>query len=127
MVTSIRQSELPTVAALAFLGDAVYTLYVRRRAVASGIPKSGALSEESNRHVKAAAQARALEKIRPLFTPLEEDVCRRAGNSTHLNRPKSASGADYRSATGLEAVLGMLYHTGDAQRLDFLLSSITDE
>ena len=46
----------------------------------------------------------------------EADIYRRAHNSGHLNKPKRASGADYRAATGFEAVLGALWHLGETDR-----------
>ena len=51
----------------------------------------------------------------------EREVFKRAYNSTHLNKPKRASGQDYRTATGFEAVLGMLYYINDEERLYMLL------
>ena len=51
----------------------------------------------------------------------EAAMFKRAANSTHLNKPKSASGKDYRTATGFEAVIGMLEWIGDTERLEMLL------
>lgn len=115
--------ELPTVEALAFLGDALHTLYVRRRLVDEGLCRSGELTARSHKYVTASAQAQMLQKIEELLLDDERDVFRRASNSTHLNRPKHASGKDYRMATGFEAVLGMLYVIGDEQRLKMLLDA----
>ena len=53
----------------------------------------------------------------------ERDVYRRAYNSSHLSKPKRASHADYRCATGFEAVIGMLYWLGDDERLNLLLET----
>ena len=116
-------SELPSVGALAFLGDAVHTLYVRRRLVDGGTARSGDLTELSHKYVTASAQAQMLRKIEHLLLDDERDVFRRASNSTHLNKPRRASGADYRLATGFEAVLGMLYTIGDNERLYMLLDT----
>ena len=57
----------------------------------------------------------------------ELDVYRRAANSGHLNKPRRASAADYRAATGFEAVIGMLEWIGDTERLEMLLSAAHDK
>lgn len=115
--------ELPSVMALAFIGDARHSLYVRRMLVGRGISKSGELNEQSLRYVTAEAQAAAYERIEHLLLDDEKEVFRRAYNSTHLNKPKRASGKDYRTATGFEAVIGMLAYINDEERIEELLSA----
>ena len=100
---------LPTVSALAYLGDARHSLYVRAMLVERGLCKSGELNKAALDYVTAQRQAAMLDKIYPLLTEEERAVYRRASNSKHLNKPKHASGSDYRRATGFEAVIGMLY------------------
>lgn len=116
-------SELPAVMALAYLGDSRHALYVRRMLVAEGISKSGELNEAALGYVTAEAQARMMRKIEPMLLEDELEVYRRAANSGHLNRPKHASAADYRAATGFEAVIGMLEWIGDTERLQLLLDT----
>lgn len=111
-------------AALAYLGDAVHALYVRRHVMETGHTKSGALHAEGQKYVTARAQAEAFCRIAPLLTEEETDVARRAHNSSHLQRPKHMSVADYRTATGLEALLGMLYVNGRTERLEELMAVI---
>lgn len=120
-------ASLPSVAALAYLGDARHALYVRRMLVDRGICKSGELNEAALSYVTAEAQAAMMRKIEPLLLEDERDVYRRAANSGHLNRPKHASAADYRAATGFEAVIGMLEWIGDSERLELLLSTAHEE
>ncbi len=115
------QKELPAVAALAFLGDAVHSRYIRTRLVEAGISHSKDLNAEAQKHVTATAQEAAFERIRPLLTEEETDLCRRAYNTGHINRPKNVSGATYRTATAFEALLGMLDYLGETERLDILL------
>lgn len=120
-------TSLPSVAALAYLGDARHSLFVRRMLVDGGICKSGELNEASLRFVTAKAQAEMMRKIEPLLLEDEREVYKRAANSGHLNKPRHASAADYRAATGFEAVIGMLEWIGDGERLDILLRAAHSE
>ena len=107
---------------LAFVGDAVYTLYVREKVVSSGDYKTGALNKMAAQTVCASAQARLAEQISTFFTEAENDVFRRARNEKKTSRAKNASVADYNASTGFEAVIGYLYLTGNYARLDELLA-----
>ena len=120
-------SELPSTAALAYIGDARHSLYVRKMLVERGISKSGRLNELSLSYVTAEAQAKAFTRIEHLLLEDELDIFRRASNSKHLNKPKRASGADYRAATGFEAVIGMLEYLGDQERINMLLEKATED
>ena len=120
-------AALPTTAALAYLGDARHAVYVRRMLVERGICKSGELNEASLKYVTAEAQAAMMRKIEPLLLDDERDLYKRAANSGHLNKPKRASAADYRAATGFEAVIGMLEWIGDTDRLEMLLRTAHEE
>ena len=120
-------ADLPTTASLAYIGDACHSLFVRRMLVERGICKSGDLNEASLRYVTAEAQAAMMRRIEPLLLDDERDVYRRAANSGHLNKPKRASAADYRAATGFEAVIGMLEWIGDNERLELLLNEAHKE
>lgn len=123
MHDEIIGASLPTTAALAYLGDARHALFVRRMLVERGICKSGELNEQSLKYVTAEAQAQMMRRIEPLLLDDERDLYKRAANSGHLNRPRHASAADYRAATGFEAVIGMLEWIGDSERLELLLSA----
>lgn len=127
MHDSVIGASLPTTAALAYLGDARHGLYVRRMLVARGICKSGELNEASLKYVTAEAQAAMMRRIEPLLLDDERDLYKRAANSGHLNRPRHASAADYRAATGFEAVIGMLEWIGDTERLEMLLKEAHKE
>ena len=120
MHEEILGTSLPSVMALAFLGDARHALYVRDRLVRAGISKSKDLNHRAQDFVTAEAQAVMFRAIEPQLLPDEADVARRAMNSGHLNRPKHASPSDYRSATAFEAVIGMLEYIGDGERLSEL-------
>ena len=121
MHEAVTGASLPSVMALAYLGDAVHSMDIRRRAVARGLCKSGALHSFTAGIVNAAAQAAMLTAIEGELDESELELCRRAANSKHLQHPKHATDADYRRATAFEALLGMLYHLGREERLRTLL------
>lgn len=127
MHAEISGASLPPVMALSYLGDARHSLYVRKLLIARGIAKPKELNAAALAFVTAQAQARMFARIEPRLLPDERDVARRAANSTHLNKPKHASGAEYRAATAFEAVVGMLEWIGDAERLEFLLTEAHKE
>ncbi|MBQ7661238.1 MAG: ribonuclease III [Clostridia bacterium] len=110
-------------ATLAFLGDAVYELWVRRRLVCGGMCGSKALNDASHRFVTAKAQAAAFHRIEHLLTAEEIDCFKRGRNSPHLSVPKSSTGAEYRTATGFEALCAALCLCGRNDRVDELLTA----
>ena len=127
MHDKVLGASLPSVMALAYLGDAEFSLFVRRMLVDRGYEKAAQLNELSLRYVTAPKQAAFMRKIEPHLLEDERDVFRRAVNSPHLKKPKSASGADYRYATGFEAVIGMLSYLGDTERLYELFEYVKQE
>ena len=120
-------ASLPGVMALAFLGDAVYGLYVRDMLVRRGDAPHGSLHSASLSYVTAEAQAAAYRRLLPHLTDYEADLCRRAYNSGHLSGPKRARAEDYRCATALEALVGMLHYTSQRPRLDSLMALCLDD
>ena len=106
---------------LAFVGDAVYSLYVRERLVLSTDFGTGTLQKMTSSEVSAHGQSELLEKILPFFTEEENDIFKRGRNAKKSTRSKNASVAEYNRSTGFEAVLGYLYLTGQYQRIAQLL------
>ncbi|TYP47020.1 Mini-ribonuclease 3 [Thermosediminibacter litoriperuensis] len=106
--------------ALAFVGDAVFNLFIRTMLVGSG-KKVRDLHHEAVRYVRASAQAEVLKKIEEYLTPEEKDVVRKARNAKVNTVPKNADIMDYHYSTGFEALLGYLYLTGRNDRLNRLL------
>lgn len=109
---------------LAFIGDAVLELDVRSRAVHQTYGKINDLHRATVSHVRATAQAAAARRVVPKFNEIEADVFRRAKNTRPLRVPKSATLADYRYSTGIEAVIGYLQLSGQVDRLSWLLSEL---
>lgn len=114
-------------AALAYLGDAVLEVLVRTRLVEAGYASSKSLNAHALEYVRAGAQARAMERIRPLLTEQEEAVFLRGRNIGHTNHPKSATVGEYRNATGMEALFGYLSMMGEQARISELFAAAYPE
>ncbi len=108
---------------LAFVGDAVYGLYVRT-ALAEVNRPSGELHKLSVKMVNASAQAKAFTVIEELLTEKELAVFKRGRNFYTSTTPKSATSGDYHTATGLECLFGWLYLSGNNSRADELFGII---
>lgn len=109
---------------LAFIGDCVYEMLVRESLVAEANRPVNDLHRESVKYVSAKAQTEAYEKIKSLLTDEEEAVFKRGRNAKVGHSPKSATPGEYHTATGVEALFGYLYLTGQAERIKELFSSI---
>ncbi len=108
---------------LAFLGDSVYELMIRTAMTMQGNTAVKNLHDAKIHLVCAAYQARASERVQ--FTEEEQAVFQRGRNAVSPNAvPKSAVPADYRKATGLEAVFGYLHLSGNTGRLEALFQEI---
>lgn len=108
---------------LAFVGDAVCSLYEREKLALQTDLKSGEMQKRTSAKVSAKGQNDRLDKIRPLFTQEEEEIFLRGRNAKKGTRSKAATVAEYNRSTGFEAVMGFLYITGQTDRLDELLSA----
>lgn len=108
---------------LAYVGDAVQSLFVRQTLACGHDCKAGQLHEMASQKVNAAAQAHMAEKLFPALSDEEKEIFLRGRNGKSHHKAKNQSGADYRKATGLEAVFGYLYLTGNTVRLLELLNS----
>ncbi len=110
-----------TVPALAYLGDSVLEVLVRTYLVQErGLSTSAHLNRAALDFVRASAQSEAMGRIEPLLSEEELIQYRRGRNVGHTNVPRSASVAEYRRATGMEALLGYLYLAGETARLEQL-------
>ena len=103
-------------AALAYLGDAVLEVLTRRRLVEQGYASSKSLNQHAAAYVTAEAQAAAMERLLPLLAEEEAAVFRRGRNIGHTATPRHATVAQYRTATGMEALFGYLSLTGQTER-----------
>lgn len=107
--------------ALAYVGDAVYELFIRTRLLMP--PKQARVyHRQVVEHVRAEQQARYLDGLRSQLTEDELDIVRRGRNAASSRRPR-ASLRDYQQATAFEALIGYLYLT-DSRRLTALLDAL---
>ena len=119
---TIEQAKMLSPLSLAFVGDAVYTLYARSKVIQHSDAKNGALHTEATKLVKASGQAEIADAILGLLNEEEMGVFKRARNSKTNSVAKNASIGDYKKATGFEALVGFLYLTGQDERLKFLIN-----
>ena len=112
---------------LAFVGDAVYSLYVREKLVLSTDFSTGTLQKLTSEEVSAHGQSALLERLIPRFTQEEADIFRRGRNAKKPTKSKNASVAEYNRSTGFEAVLGYLYLTGRYKRISEILGDENED
>ncbi len=111
---------------LAFIGDAVFSLYIRTVVVAQGNTAPGKLHKRCSELVKAGTQSAMIRGIFDGLSEEEKAVYRRGRNAQASSRAKNASMSDYRRATGLEALFGYLYLTGQESRMTELVEKCLD-
>jgi ribonuclease-3 family protein len=119
------ETDLRTVSPLnlAFVGDGVYELMVRERLVSLANRPNKELHKLSVAQVRAEAQAAAVDRLMPHLTEQELAVYKR-GRNAHTSR----GGGGYHKATGLEALFGYLYLSGDLSRVRELFTlTLEDE
>ncbi|MCA1012884.1 Mini-ribonuclease 3 [Halobacillus halophilus] len=109
--------------ALAYMGDSVYELYVRKHLLESGKIQPQRLHKAAVKFVSAVSQARAVGywQEEGILTEEEQAILRRGRNAKSGSVPKSTNVQTYRYSTGFEAVLGFLYLSGKTERLDELI------
>ena len=95
--------------ALAYIGDGIFDLVIRSLVVGKGNTKASQLHYQTSYIVKAETQAKIIEALEADLTEEEADVYRRGRNAKSPTMAKNASMADYRKATGFEALMGYLY------------------
>lgn len=105
----------------AYVGDAVYELYIRTNLVNKTKLKPHKLHIESIKYVKAKAQANILKKIMDKLTDDEKEIVRRARNAENHHLPKNAEPEDYMYSTAFEGLIGYLYLCKKDERLKEIL------
>lgn len=109
--------------ALAFEGDAIYSVYVRRHLIFQGQTKPSQLHRIATHYVSAKAQANLAQKLldQGLLTEDEEAIYKRGRNAHTNTKAKNTDIITYKMSTGFEAVLGYLHMTDQIERLEELI------
>lgn len=109
--------------ALAFEGDAVYSMYIRRHLIFQGMTKPNQLHREATKYVSAKAQANLISLMleEGILTEKEEDIYKRGRNANSHTKAKNTDIVTYRMSTGFEAVMGYLHMTEAVERLEELI------
>lgn len=117
-----KEARLLAPLVLAYIGDAVYEVYVRNRIIKENpdMPVYK-LHKAAIKYVKAHGQSEAVACIETELDEAEEAVYKRGRNAKSPTVPKNADVTEYRRATGFEALLGYLYKTEKFDRLEELM------
>lgn len=111
---------------LAYIGDAVYEVYIRSYIMRSDNMPVAKLHKAATRYVSARAQAQIVKSIMDDLTAEELSVYKRGRNAHSYTSAKNADIVDYRMATGLEALLGYLHIKKDTARLEEIITKCID-
>jgi ribonuclease-3 family protein len=106
---------------LAFVGDAVFTLFIRQNIVNEHSASANVLSRLASKQVNAGAQYKIYRAIEPALSDYEKELCKRARNANMKSKAKNYSVTEYIYATAFEALLGYLYLTNKQDRLSEIL------
>lgn len=120
-MSATQAGRMPPLA-LAYLGDAVYELYVRYRLLQGPVLPPAALHRQAVQRVRASAQASVLRQWLSILKDDEEEVARR-GRNARVQVPPGADAADQHYSTAFEALIGYLYLVGRRERLEELLET----
>ncbi len=109
---------------LAFLGDAVYELMVRHYLTMQGSMPAHLLHQKAVELVRCSAQAQAYRLLEEHLHEDELAILKRGRNNSSVKSPKNADPIEYRMATGVEALFGYLFLSGEQKRLEQLFQMI---
>ena len=106
---------------LAYIGDAIYDLVIRTVVVERGNKSANNLHKKTVTYVNARVQAKMIDALESELTEDETAVYHRGRNAKSYTAAKNASIIEYRKATGLEALCGYLYLSGQQDRMLYLI------
>lgn len=125
MPQTVAEQQIATMhpLVLAYIGDAVFALYVRLRLLEREKNKVRVLHDVGAKMVSAVMQSHAFDKLAETLTETEQAIARR-GRNAKSTVPKSASVREYRQSTALEALFGYLFLQAEYERLDELFAQV---
>jgi len=118
--------NLINVITLAYLGDAIYEVYVREYLINNGIAKVEELQKEAIKYVSAKSQAKILSCLidNNLLNDMELDIVKRGRNYKRTSHPKNTDIITYKMSSGFEAMIGYLYMNNNKDRIDEIMNYI---
>lgn len=118
-----------SVLTLAYIGDAVYEIHIRRYLIQKGIAKVNDLQREATKYVSGKGQCTFVTTLleEHFLTEEEENIVYRARNHKVAHRPKSTDIITYKYATGLEALIGSLYLEQKETRIEEIMTRLLGE
>ena len=119
-----QEVELMSPLTWAYIGDAVYELFIRNKLINETNLKPHKLHIEAIKYVKAKSQAEKLSEIYEILTDEEKDIVRRGRNTQNHHLPKNSNVQEYMYSTAFEALIGYLYLTKQNARLKEILDKI---
>ena len=116
------------VLSLAYIGDAIYEVYIRKHLIQKGIVKVEQLQKEAVNYVSAKNQAYFLKNMidNNVFTENEMQIIIRARNHKGNRHPKNTDIITYKHSTGLEAIIGYLYLKNNIERINYIMNYILE-
>lgn len=109
---------------LAYIGDAIYELFIRKTLIEQGITQAGKLHQKAVAYTSAEGQKKALAIIDEMLTEEEKSVVKRGRNAQLTRKARSTDLMTYQLATGFEALLGYLYLNETHARIETLCQKI---
>ena len=119
-----QEVELMSPLTWAYIGDAVYELFIRNKLIDETNLKPHKLHIEAIKYVKAKSQAEKLSEIYEMLTDEEKDIVRRGRNTQNHHLPKNSNVQEYMYSTAFEALIGYLYLTKQNTRLKEILEKV---
>jgi ribonuclease III family protein len=110
---------------LAYIGDAVYEVYIRQYVISQTNHKPNHLHKTATKFVSAKSQSKLLTTLMPMLTEEEKDIVRRGRNAKSGTTAKNAEVLEYRHSTAFECLIGYLFYTQSFVRLKEILDKVT--
>ena len=114
---------------LAYMGDAVYEVYIRKALIDKNIALVDDLQKVAINYVSAKSQSKILNFLidNGVLTLEEMDVVKRGRNYKRASHPKNTDILTYKNSTGFEALIGYLYLNNNKERLDNIMKIVLEE
>lgn len=114
---------------LAYMGDAVYEVYIRKALIDKNIALVDDLQKVAINYVSAKSQSKILNLLidNGVLTLEEMDIVKRGRNYKRASHPKNTDILTYKNSTGFEALIGYLYLNNNKERLDNIMKIVLEE